>query len=47
VACTLIDCAEVLANGYRPLRFTWEQVHHRADEVLAALNAVLSAVGES
>ena len=30
------------ANGYRPLRFTWEQVHHRADEVLATLHAVLA-----
>ncbi len=29
------------ANGYRPLRFTWAQVHNRADEVLAALYAVL------
>jgi len=33
------------ANGYRPLRFTWEQVHHRADEVLATLHAVLAAAG--
>ncbi len=29
------------ANGYRPLRFTWQQVHHRPDEVLAALGAAL------
>jgi len=28
-------------NGYRPLRFTWEQVHGRPDEVLGALDAVL------
>lgn len=29
------------ANGYRPLRFTWAQVHHRPSEVLAALEAAL------
>lgn len=29
------------ANDYRPLRFTWLQVKHRPDEVLAALGAAL------
>ncbi len=29
------------SNGYRPLRFTWAQVHSRPDEVLGALTAAL------
>ena len=28
-------------NGYRPLRFTWDQVHNREQEVLDTLQAVL------
>lgn len=29
--------AWLIANDYRPLRLTWAQVHHRPEEVLAAL----------
>lgn len=33
--------AWLTANGYRPLRFTWQQVNQRPEEVLAALRTAL------
>jgi len=34
--------AWLIAHGYRPLRLTWNQIHNRPEEVLAALTAALT-----